>query len=83
MGKYRAGDIRHCFADITRARTVLDYEPRVAHEDGLGELAAWLREQTADRVDASREACDVRTDCMTPGRGSRASRPGLDESRTR
>lgn len=28
-------------------------------------------------------ACDVRTDCMTPARGSRASRPGLDESRTR
>jgi dTDP-L-rhamnose 4-epimerase len=56
-GKYRAGDIRHCFADITRARTVLGYEPRVLLEDGLGELATWLREQTADdRVaDASRE----------------------------
>jgi dTDP-L-rhamnose 4-epimerase len=56
-GKYRAGDIRHCFADITRARTVLGYEPRVPLEDGLGELALWLRSQTAeDRVaDASRE----------------------------
>jgi dTDP-L-rhamnose 4-epimerase len=46
-GKYRAGDIRHCFADITRARRVLGYEPRVPLEGGLGELAAWLREQTA------------------------------------
>ena len=56
-GKYRVGDIRHCFADITLARTVLGYQPQVMLEDGLVELAAWLRDQTAhDRVaDASRE----------------------------
>jgi dTDP-L-rhamnose 4-epimerase len=56
-GKYRVGDIRHCYADITRARTVLGYQPSVPLEDGLGDLAAWLRDQTAhDRVaDASRE----------------------------
>ena len=28
-GKYRAGDIRHCLADITRAGQVLGYCPRV------------------------------------------------------
>ena len=51
IGKYRVGDIRHCFADITKARTVLGYEPRVALEDGLTELAAWLAGQAAvDRV---------------------------------
>jgi dTDP-L-rhamnose 4-epimerase len=56
-GKYRVGDIRHCVADITQARVVLGYEPRVQLERGLPELAEWLREQTADdRVaDASRE----------------------------
>jgi dTDP-L-rhamnose 4-epimerase len=56
-GKYRVGDIRHCFADITSARTLLGYEPRVYLEDGLDALADWLRDQTADdRVaDASRE----------------------------
>jgi dTDP-L-rhamnose 4-epimerase len=47
-GKFRVGDIRHCFADIARARAVLDYEPRVAFEDGLAELAAWLEGQQAD-----------------------------------
>ncbi len=51
-GKYRVGDIRHCFADISLARTVLGYEPQVALEDGLEELAAWLEGQEAtDRVD--------------------------------
>ena len=56
-GKYRVGDIRHCFADITLARQVLGYQPRVLLEDGLAGLVEWLRSQTAhDRVaDASRE----------------------------
>jgi dTDP-L-rhamnose 4-epimerase len=56
-GKYRAGDIRHCYADITQARQLLGYEPGVDFDDGLVELAAWLAGQVAiDRVDhASRE----------------------------
>lgn len=47
-GKYRFGDIRHCYADISRARDVLGYEPRVGLEQGLIELAQWLETQTAD-----------------------------------
>jgi dTDP-L-rhamnose 4-epimerase len=56
-GKYRVGDIRHCVADITQARVVLGYEPRVPLEQGLPALAEWLRDQPADdRVaEASRE----------------------------
>jgi dTDP-L-rhamnose 4-epimerase len=44
---YRVGDIRHCFADISRARSVLGYEPRVSFEDGLTELAGWLNGRSA------------------------------------
>jgi dTDP-L-rhamnose 4-epimerase len=47
-GQYRVGDIRHCFADISRARRILGYEPAVLLEDGLSELAEWLLGQTAD-----------------------------------
>jgi dTDP-L-rhamnose 4-epimerase len=51
-GKYRMGDIRHCFADIGLARRVLGYEPAVAFDEGLLELAEWLAGQVAcDRVD--------------------------------
>jgi dTDP-L-rhamnose 4-epimerase len=46
--KYRAGDIRHCYADITKARSLLGYEPQITHEAGFGELAEWLREQDAE-----------------------------------
>jgi dTDP-L-rhamnose 4-epimerase len=50
-GKYRVGDIRHCFADISLIRSLLDYEPRVQLEDSLIELAQWLEGQIAvDKV---------------------------------
>ena len=53
-GKYRVGDIRHCFADITRAREVLGYEPQIALDDGMAELAGWLEGQTVeDKVDSA------------------------------
>ena len=51
-GKARVGDIRHCFADITRARELLGFEPEVALEEGMEELAEWLADQAAvDRFD--------------------------------
>lgn len=46
--KYRAGDIRHCFADMGKSRDVLGFEPRVAFKDGLRELAEYLADQIAD-----------------------------------
>lgn len=46
-GKYRAGDIRHCFADISAAQRLLGYKPRYKFADGLVELVDWLRSQTA------------------------------------
>lgn len=50
-GKYRAGDIRHCYADISTTRRVLGYEPKHRFRDGVSELVEWLRSQTAvDRV---------------------------------
>ena len=53
-GRYRMGDIRHCFADISLARDLLGYEPQVALEQGVAELVEWLAGQPAvDRVDAA------------------------------
>lgn len=47
-GRYRMGDVRHCFADITAARTILGYEPRVDLDEGLAELVTWLEGRVAD-----------------------------------
>jgi dTDP-L-rhamnose 4-epimerase len=46
--KYRAGDIRHCYADLTRARNLLGYEPQTTHAEGFLELAGWLQSQEAE-----------------------------------
>ena len=55
-GKYRVGDIRHCYADISKAQNVLGYRPKVTIEDGLADLAEWLKGQTAqDRTQTMRE----------------------------
>jgi dTDP-L-rhamnose 4-epimerase len=53
-GKWRAGDIRHCFADISLARKVLGWAPQVTLEQGLEDLASWLTGQTA--IDRGLEA---------------------------
>jgi dTDP-L-rhamnose 4-epimerase len=51
-GQYRAGDIRHCFADPGLAEQVLGFKARVSLEDGMARLIEWLSEQEAvDRVD--------------------------------
>nr|WP_198683362.1 NAD-dependent epimerase/dehydratase family protein [Peristeroidobacter agariperforans] len=47
-GKYRIGDIRHCFADISKAEQLLGYQPQVKFEDGLVELAEWLASTSAN-----------------------------------
>ncbi|MGI9148424.1 MAG: NAD-dependent epimerase/dehydratase family protein [Chloroflexota bacterium] len=46
-GKFRAGDIRHCFADISRIQGLLGYQPRIAFDHGVRELVAWVAGQHA------------------------------------
>jgi dTDP-L-rhamnose 4-epimerase len=47
-GKYRAGDVRHCFADISAAREFLGYRPSCSMADGVRELAGWLESHQAN-----------------------------------
>lgn len=47
VGRFRTGDIRHCVADISRARDLLCYEPTVTLEQGIEQLLGWVREQHA------------------------------------
>lgn len=55
-GKYRVGDIRHCYSDISKARKILKFEPEITFSEGLAELAEWLELQVAvDNVDQAKE----------------------------
>lgn len=40
-GQFRVGDIRHCYADLTRARRHLGFEPRMTLEEGLRLFCGW------------------------------------------
>jgi dTDP-L-rhamnose 4-epimerase len=54
VGQYREGDIRHCVADISLAKELLGYEPKVTLESGLIELLEWVRnEKPRDYVSAA------------------------------
>lgn len=56
VGKYRAGDIRHCIGDPTRAAELLDFRAAMEVGTGLGQLAEWLAGQEADdRVEQAME----------------------------
>lgn len=57
LQKSRVGDVRHCIADITHARTRLGFEPQLPLEETVFELVRWVStQQAADRVaDARRE----------------------------
>ena len=56
-GNYRLGDIRHNFADITKARLLLGFEPKWNFTDGIGEFARWVdaQEIQEDRYEQSIE----------------------------
>ena len=59
--QYRAGDIRHCFADTCLAEERLGFRFEIAFEEGMRDLLAWLEGQEAvDVVDAAREALVAR-----------------------
>jgi dTDP-L-rhamnose 4-epimerase len=59
--QYRAGDIRHCYADIAKIRARLGFEPKRSLRDGVRDLVAWAREAEAvDRVDQAMEELAVR-----------------------
>jgi len=48
LGKARAGDIRHCFADITKAHALLGYAPSALLQDSFQEIVAWILETEAN-----------------------------------
>ena len=51
-GRFRTGDIRHCYSDISRAAATIGYQPTVELESGLAELADWMRTQEAENLTA-------------------------------
>jgi nucleoside-diphosphate-sugar epimerase len=50
----REGDIRLSHADVSAARRLLGYEPRVAIEEGVRRTVGWFRDHSSSTRDGSR-----------------------------
>jgi dTDP-L-rhamnose 4-epimerase len=66
-GKYRVGDIRHCFADISLARDQLGYEPQVSFENGIRELAEYLKVSASKGTVARDRVLEARRELESRG----------------
>ena len=47
-GNYRLGDIRHNYADITKARQLLGFEPKISFKEGLRQFTDWVNTQEVE-----------------------------------
>ena len=54
-GAYRLGDIRHNFADLNKAKRLLDFSPQVSFDEGIRRFSTWVNQQEVqvDTYDAS------------------------------
>lgn len=48
-GNYRIGDIRHNFADISKARELLGFEPKWSFDAGIGQFCKWVEGQPVSK----------------------------------
>ena len=51
--QYRVGDIRNCIADISKIKTKLGYEPKIAFHQGIDDFIKWIRTKQTPHQDNS------------------------------
>ena len=47
-GNYRLGDIRHNYADISKAKQLLGFEPKISFQEGLKQFTDWVNTQEVE-----------------------------------
>jgi dTDP-L-rhamnose 4-epimerase len=57
-GQFRKGDIRHCFADISKARSLLGYEPQYSFSGGITTFLDWVEEHRPSAQDKFAQSRD-------------------------
>lgn len=57
VGKYRVGDIRHCYSDSSKIARDLGFKSEISFEDGMANYIQWLADQSA--IDRQKECNDL------------------------
>jgi dTDP-L-rhamnose 4-epimerase len=53
VNKFRAGDIRHCYADVSKLKK-MGFKPEFSFEDGMRELVEWgMTQEAEDKSDSA------------------------------
>ena len=45
QNKFRKGDVRHCYADIRKIKSLLNWKPSITFEEGMKEYIEWSKKQ--------------------------------------
>lgn len=54
LGRFREGDIRHCYGDVSRMENEIGFKAEITFEQGVADLVDWVRDQQAeDGVDTA------------------------------
>lgn len=56
LEKFRAGDIRHCYADISKIKDKLGFSPKVSFKEGMKDLIEWSETQAAKDLTAKAQS---------------------------
>lgn len=46
-GQFRKKDVRHCYADMTKIKKILNWQPKIKFADGIKEVIAWSKNEKA------------------------------------
>lgn len=57
--KFRIGDVRHCYADISLARKYLEFSPEIELKEGLKDLLPWVKGLEKEKVIDKFEAAEA------------------------
>lgn len=60
-GQFRLGDIRHNFANITKAKTKLKFEPKISFEEGIKRFSDWVLQQTISEINLEKSFDEMKS----------------------
>lgn len=66
-GRYRVGDIRHNYADISKINKCLGFKPNVSFDNGLANFASWVKTQKIQKDDFEKSIAELKSKGLFKG----------------
>ena len=60
-GQFRLGDIRHNFADISKAKKILKFEPKISFQDGIKRFSDWVIQQNISEINLEKSFDEMKS----------------------